>query len=689
MKKILVLAIIIVAANFFLARSVEQKTSFYGGQDTLNVLQPAKFYSREDELVFTLLSRYHYKKFKLDDSLSYVILNRYLKTLDYNRSYFFASDVADFDKFKFQLDDDIKDGDLVPAYYIFNIFRDRMNDRLDYADSLLNKGFDFNKNEKYLVDRKNAPWIKDTASMDDLWRKKVKNDALNLILNGKDWTAAKKSLKARYNNLRRNLMQYKSEDVFQLFMNSFTEAIDPHTNYMSPITSDNFKIDMSRALEGIGAQLQQEDEYTKIADIIAGGPAFKSKKLHRGDKIIGVAQGKDSAMVDVIGWRLNDVVQRIRGPKGTVVRLQILPASEGVNGPPKEITLVRDKIKLEAQSAKDKILEIKNKGKDYKLGVITIPAFYSDFEAEQKGDKDYKSTTRDVRKLIKDLKEKDVKGIIIDLRNNGGGSLEEAIKLSGLFIKSGPIVQIRNTSGSIKVENDPDTSLVYGGPLAVLVNRFSASASEIFSAAIKDYGRGLIIGEETYGKGTVQNLIDLNRVMPSADGKMGQVKLTIAKFYRINGESTQKLGVMPNIQFPGMIDPQEYGESSEPSALPWDQIDSTKYHMFGKIDKYVPELIKEHLKRIKDDPEWAEYMSEVKDYRDAHKKKFVSLNESVRKKEHDELEAKRFKRENEIRKRLGLKLLKKGETPPVDNNPKEDPELDETGQIMANLIALS
>ncbi len=690
MKKTFVLVLLIVVTNIFLAKSLEYKNNTYSGKDTSEVLEPAKYMSNEDELIATILQRYHYRKFKLDDSLSKVIFNRYIKTLDYAHSYFYASDIANFDKYRTQLDDDIKDGNLMPAFYIFNVFRKRVNQRIDYAEQLLNKKFNFNLNDSMLVNRDKAHWPKDTTEMNEIWYKKVKNDALNLILAGKKWDGVTKTLKKRYETLRRNVMQLKNEDVFQMFENSFTESIDPHTNYMSPITSQNFQIDMSRSLEGIGAQLQTEDEYTKVVEIIPGGPAFKSKLLHPGDRITGVAQGKDGEMVDVIGWRITDVVQLIRGPKGTVVRLQIIPASEGINGPPKVITLVRAKITLKEQSAKDKILRINNDGKEYKLGVITVPAFYSDFAAEERGDKDYKSTTRDVKKLIEGLKKDTVQGIIIDLRNNGGGSLEEAIKMTGLFIKKGPVVQIKNAGGRIRVEDDPDPSIEYSGPLMVLVNRFSASASEIFSAAIQDYGRGLIIGANTYGKGTVQNLINLDRLMPNTNHKYGQVKLTIAKFYRIDGASTQLDGVKPDITLPSMINPKEWGESSSPSALPWDQIDSTKYKMFGHIKKYVPELLKEHRQRVNNnDPEWKEYMEEVKDYKEAHDRKYISLNEEVRKKEQDAIEQKKFEMDNEIRKSKGLKLLKKGETPKGNEVIKDDPVLDETGHIMADYIALT
>ncbi len=689
MKKVFVLVLLIIVANIFLARTLKYKSIFNDPPDTSKTIQPQKYMSSEDELITTILQRYHYRKFQLNDSLSNVIFNRFLKSLDNGKSYFYAYDIANFDKYKYQLDNDIQDGNLNPPFEIFNVFKNRVNERVKYAERILDKEFDFSKNEEFEIDRENSQWPKDSIEMNDLWRKKVKSDALNLVLTGKKWSDIKEILIKRYENLRKSLMQYSNEDVFQLFENSFTESLDPHTNYMSPITSDNFKIDMSRTLIGIGAQLQTEDEYTKVAEIIAGGPAFRSKLLHKGDKIVGVAQGKDGEFVDVIGWRITDVVQLIRGPKGSVVRLQIIPAAEVASSPAKEIKLVRDEIKLEEQSAKDRILEIKNNDTNYKLGIITVPAFYSDFDAEQRGDKNYKSTTRDVKILLDELKKAKVQGIIIDLRNNGGGSLEEAIKLTGLFIKNGPVVQIKSSDGNIRVEDDPDTSIDYSGPLFVLANRFSASASEIFSAAIQDYGRGLIIGEETYGKGTVQNLIDLNRLMPNSKERLGQVKLTIAKFYRINGESTQHLGVMPDIQFPSAIDPKEFGESSEPSSLPWDQIRSANFTPYGNAKQYIPELTKKHESRIKaNDSEWNAYMDEVNEYKDAHDKKFISLNEAARKKEYDEQEQRKFERENELRKSLGLKLLKKGELPSTEDDQKNDPVLDETGHIMADFISI-
>ncbi len=685
MKKFIFLGAIILAAGLFIAQTTDISDKKVSNTDTLTVIKPAKYYSTVDEWISTILSRYHYRKIPLNDSLSSVIFDRYLKTLDYNKAYFLQSDINNFDKYRFKLDDDIKDGDVQPAYDIFNKFKQRLIERTNYVNKLLDKKFDFTKDEKYQIKRENEPWAKNEDELNEIWRKKIKNDALTSILTGKDWKTTSSNLKKRYDNFQKNVIQYKSEDVFQLLMNSYTEALDPHTNYLSPISSDNFKIDMSLSLEGIGAQLQQDDDYTKVNEIIPGGPAFKSKLLHRDDRIIGVAQGNEGEMVDVIGWRITDVVQLIRGPKGSTVRLQILEAEDGANALPKEIKIVRDKVKLEEQSAKSDVIDIKNNNQNYKLGVISIPKFYVDFDAEQKGVKDFKSTTRDVKRLITELEKKKVDGIIIDLRNNGGGALNEAIDLTGLFIKDGPVVQVRSADGKVDVGDDPDPNIVYDGPLAVLVNRFSASASEIFTGAIQDYGRGIIIGEQTYGKGTVQNLIDLNRVIPNQREKLGQLKLTIAKYYRINGGSTQNKGVIPDIQFPSAFDSKDFGESSEPSALPWDQIQPTAYKKFSNLSDIIPMLLKKHIQRFDKSPEYDYLMEDIDEFKEAQNKKYVSLNEEVRKKEKDELEEKRFQRENERRKLQGLTLLKKGEKPAADTS-KDDPILDETGQILSDLI---
>ena len=657
-------------------------------QDSVKTWNPEPYFPAEDRLVTTIMQRYHYKKIILDDSLSANIFNRYIKSLDYNKMIFYKSDITNFIKQKYLMDDYIKNGQLETAYKIYNIFYKRLSERIKFTNKLLLKGFNFNIDEYYTFKRDSADWPLNTNEINELWRKRIKYDALNLLLAGKNWNETKKILKKRYDNYKKIFYQFNSEDVFQNFMNAFASSIDPHTNYLSPIASQNFNIDMSRSLEGIGARLTTEDEYTKVAEIIVGGPAYKSKQLHRNDKIIGVAQGKDGKMIDVIGWRITEVVQLIRGKKGTIVRLQIIPASNNMAVEPEEIELVRDKIQLNDISAKENLLDINNKKLSYKIGVLSIPAFYNDFEAARRGDLNYKSTTRDVRKLLKKLEKENVDGVIIDLRNNGGGSLQEAISLTGLFIKKGPVVQVKNSNGSIDVARDPDPKIVYTGPLAVLINRFSASASEIFSGAIQDYGRGVVIGETTYGKGTVQNMIDLNRLMPNSNIKLGQVKLTIAKFYRITGGSTQNLGVTPDIQFPTAFDTHKIGESSEFAALPWDKIKPVKFQPFGNIKPYLQKLKEEHLFRIKKNFEFQNLIASIKEYKNNRTNYKISLNKKIREKEKKQKEDDKFKKENERRKIAGLKLVKKNEKP-VPEKEIVDTELNESAHILADYIYLT
>ncbi len=684
--KILLVLILFVSNNFIVSSSLAQVNNT-AVTDTIKVIEPMEYHTFEDQLITSILSRYHYKTFDLNDSLSQVIFNRYINILDNGKNYFLNSDIKSFDTQKFNLDDYLIKGDVQFYYDVFNVYLKRLNQRARFVDSLLNQEFDYSIDENFEYNRDKAAWAKDENELNEIWRKRLKNDALTYKLNGKDWTFIQKTLKKRYKNLAQFLNQYNSEDVFQLAMNSFTESIDPHTNYFSPETSDNFKIDMSLSLEGIGARLQTEDDYTKIVEVIPGGPAAKSKLLNADDKIVGVAQNDDGDFEDVVGWRINDVVKLIRGPKGTTVRLQIIPAGSDLNTKPKEITLVRDKVKLEEQAAKSSVLEIINDNKPFRIGVIDVPKFYNDFEGQKNGDGNYKSTTKDVKLILDSLKNKKVDGVIIDLRDDGGGSLQEAIDLTGLFIKDGPVVQVKNSDGNIDVATDPDPGIVYDGPLAVLVNRFSASASEIFSAAIQDYGRGLIIGEQTYGKGTVQNLIDLNRLSSKKNKDLGQVKITIAKYYRINGGSTQHLGVVPDISFPSFVDPSEFGESSEPSALPWDEIKSAKFNRYGDLSKIIPILKQKHLERIANNQDFDYLLEDIKIYKENKNNTSISLNEIIRKKEKDEEEQKKFERENERRKSVGLDLLDE-EVPEVKSD-KKDFLLDETAKIISDYIMLT
>lgn len=687
MKAIPIIILIVLTALFF-SESNANLTDESGDSDSVIVMEPKNYFTTENQIITTMLSRYHYKGFNLDDSLSSLMFDNYIRNLDYSKVYFFKSDINSFEKDRYSFDDYLLDGNVQPFFDIFNRYKERLVQRMAYIDTILTDGFDFTQIDSVQINRDDADWVSTWHDMDHLWQKRIKNDALNLYLAGRDNEEIKNNLEKRYKNFERALRQYNSEDVFQLAMDSYTTAVDPHTNYLSPITSENFKIDMSLSLEGIGARLMTEDGYTKIVEIIPGGPAFKSKELNVDDRIIAVAQDTDSEFVDVIGWRITDVVQLIRGPKETTVRLQILKAKDGALAKPEEITLVRDKVKLEDQAAKKEVIEVTNNGLNYKIGVITIPKFYTDFDGSRNGDENSKSTVTDVRALLEELKSEQVDGVIIDLRNNGGGALSEAIDVTGLFIETGPVVQVKNTDGLVEVGADVDPSLVYSGPLAVMVNRYSASASEIFAAAIQDYGRGIVVGEQTYGKGTVQNLIDLNRVARSSTNKYGQLKLTIAKYYRINGGSTQNLGVIPDIAFPSYVDPSEFGESSQVSALPWDQIDSANYQLYSNLNKFLPELLSLSEQRMIADIEFQFLVEDINEYKESRNDNYVSLNAEQRKTEKDAQEEKEFQRENERRAIKGLKLVEKGEVPETKEE-DDDIYLTETAMIVTDMINLS
>ncbi|MBC8044189.1 MAG: carboxy terminal-processing peptidase, partial [Rhizobacter sp.] len=647
-------------------------------------LEPKSEHAKVDQVVTAILTRMHYRRLTLNDSLSSAIYDRYLQSVDFNRSYFLSSDISGFEQYRFTLDDAIKKGDIAPAYEIFNVFKHRAAERGDYAENLLKKEFDYGADETFETNREKMPWAKDIAELNDVWRKTMKNQALGLKLSGKKWDETSKTLHERLATTQKALQQYTSEEVFQLYMNAFANSIDPHTNYFSPATADNFKMNMSLSLEGIGARLQTEGDYTKVNEIVPGGPAFKSGLIKANDKITAVAQGDTGKMRDVIGWRIDDVVSLIRGAKGTVVRLQIIAAEAVASAPPKEIRLVREKVKLEDQAAKREVLPLMQNGKSYKLGVITIPSFYRDFEAAQRGDKDFRSTTRDVRKFLAEFESEKIDGLIIDLRNDGGGSLQEATELTGLFIPEGPVVQVRNANGSVRLQEDDDAAVIYKGPVAVMVNRFSASASEIFAAAIQDYKRGLIIGETTYGKGTVQELVDLERFLPSVDGKVGQVKLTTAKFYRITGSSTQHKGVVPDIELPSAFNPDEFGESSEPSALPWDEIAPARFVSSKEVnDAVISRVAAKYKDRMKSDQTLKDLAQDAEDQKKARKNTVVSLQEVKRKKERDDAEAKRLAR---LKFEGKAEVPEKPKTPatPTASEARKDTYLKEGARILAD-----
>lgn len=610
-------------------------------------LEAKPHFGAEANLTLQLLETFHYRKLAMNDSLSAVILNDYIGTLDNNKSYFLQSDIDEFQVYSDKIDDLLKASNVNVAYVIYDRFKARFDERMDYVyKTLLKYEFDFTLDETYESDRSELPYAKDKEELEEIWRKIIKSQVLSLKLNGKADSSINKTIVSRFDRFKKALAQYKSDDVFEIYMNSIAESFDPHTNYFSPKAYDKFQQDMSLSLEGIGARLQTDNDFTKVVEILPGGPAMKSDLIHPDDRIVGVGQGEHGEMVDVIGWRIDDVVQLIKGPKGTTVRLEILPAQSGIYGPSTTISLVRDKIKLEDMEAKAEVVPVTRNGVKYNFGVITLPGFYRDFEAYYNGDPNYNSTTRDVKRLIQELQTKKIDGLMIDLRNNGGGSLEEAIELTGLFIENGPVVQVKSSNKKVVIRKDEDLEINYEGPLTVMINRFSASASEIFAGAIQDYGRGVIIGETTFGKGTVQNVVDLGRYLNLPEGeRAGQVKLTIQKFYRVTGSSTQHLGVHPDINFPSAFGADEFGESGRPSALPWDQIKSAKYDPVNKVsDKLITEISSEYKERLQTDRFLKELVEETEELKSSISKSTVSLNEEKRKKEIETLEKKRTER---------------------------------------------
>ncbi|MEL4381066.1 carboxy terminal-processing peptidase [Shewanella algae] len=611
-----------------------------------------------------LFSRSHYHRFDLDDAFSQQIFKRFLEQLDYRRNVLLHSDIDSFKVYANQFDDMVRSGDLEPAYKMYDLVQQRRYERFAYALSLLDKEMDFNQaGDAYVFDRKDAAWPKDEAELNELWRQRVKYDALNLKLTGKEWPEIVDVLGKRYNNAIKRLKQTNSEDVFQGLMNAFARSVEPHTSYLSPRNAERFQMEMNLSLEGIGAVLQMEDDYTVIKSLVAGGPAALSEKLAPEDRIVGVGQeGKE--MVDVIGWRLDDVVDLIKGPKGSKVTLQVLPKKGGSNAKPINVTVVRDKIRLEDRAATSKIVEPETGPyAQRKIGVIQIPGFYMDL-------------SRDVAKELQTLNEAKVEGVIIDLRGNGGGALTEATLLTGLFIDQGPVVQIRDANGRISENRDNDGKSYYDGPLTVMVDRYSASASEIFAAALQDYGRALIIGESTFGKGTVQQHKSLGRIYDLYEKPVGHVQYTIAKFYRINGGSTQLKGVTPDIPFPSALEPGEYGEAEEDNALPWDKVPVAKYQPLGEIGaEMVSNLAKRHESRIKQDVEFGYILQDIGEFKKHHKEKSVSLVEIERLAERDKDDQKQLARLNERRVDHGLEPLKSLDD---DENVSEDEKKIET-----------
>ena len=608
-------------------------------------LKPAQHAAKAATLAAELLSRHHYKAMQLDDALSAKIFDRYLKSLDSEKIFFVQADIDQLSVFRTKLDDAIQKEDLSAPFAIFNLFEKRAVERFTYARTLLKKGFDFEKLESYQYARDKEPWPKTELEMRELWSKRVKNDWLRLKLAGKSEKSIVEILDKRYDNFVKRISRMKSDDAFATYMNAYTTSIEPHTSYMGPRAAENFNISMKLSLVGIGAVLTETDEYATIRELVPGGPATLSGQLNIGDRIVGVAQGDNGVMTDVMGWRLDDAVALIRGPADTVVQLDVLPADAGPDSRRKIVSLVRKAISLEEQAAKVSIRSVNDGKETRRVGVITLASFYEDVAARQKGVQNYKSAARDVARLLEGLKKDRVDSVLIDLRNNGGGSLTEAVELTGLFIGKGPVVQHRNARGVIGVESDARAVVVWDGPLGVLINRGSASASEIFAAAIQDYGRGLIIGEPSFGKGTVQSVVDLDRIAKNSKPQFGELKMTVAQFFRVDGGTTQLRGVTPDIVFPSAFDAESFGEASFENALPWVQIKQAAYAPVGNLKDMFPVLLAMHDARLKKDKDFQYLREDIVESKLQRKKNLVSLNEAERRKERDTQEARQISRD--------------------------------------------
>lgn len=649
-------------------------------------LQPNIDQARVENLVMNLLAHYHYKKVKLDDSLSSVIFDNLIEDFDPNKTFYLQEDIDEFEDYRYKLDDFLKAGDLSLPFFMYNRFSKRSQERFEFIKSQLVEMPDFSTDESYSPNREEAPWAVSSDELNEFWRKELKRILLDEKISGLADSTILKNISNRYTRTEKYFNKTSSEDVFQMVMNAFTNAIDPHTYYMNPKNAGEFNKDMSQAFDGIGASLRLEGDYITIKELIPGGPAFRGGELKPEDRIVGVAQGEDGEYVDVVGWFTDDAVQIIRGKRGTMVKLKILSAKVAPGTLPHEVKIIREKIKIEEQTAKSEILEFQDENGSHSIGVITLPMFYRDFEAARKEEDNFNSTTTDVKKFLLEYNEKGVEGVILDLRNNGGGSLTEAIDLTGLFIPYGPVVQRKQSDGSISAEYDMNEEMVYSGPLAVLTNRFSASASEIFAGAIQDYKRGIIIGDQTYGKGTVQSVVNLDNYIKSSKSS-GILKLTLEKFYRVTGSSTQLKGVMPDFKMPSSFTAEEFGESSQKSALPWDQITQSDFKPTNTINaELMAKLQKEFEKDLNTDQKILDLKEDIIQWQERKEKNLVSLNYDKRKKEIDdqkkeseeELADKEEENEKELdEKSRALKHL------------KEDIFIIESQRLLADWINLS
>ena len=676
--------------------------------DGLNI-QPTLQHEIIAKEVVGILENYSYKKVLVSDSLSNIVYNNLLKSMDQGKNYLIQADIDEITKYKNTISQDMKKGDLSTPFHIFNIYSQRYLECMEYALTQIDVKHDFDKDESYINYREKLDWFKNEDELKDQWRKRVKFDLLNLRLTTPDGKNEdekhKETLKKRYNNLISQAKKTNANDAFQIIMGAYTDAIDPHTTYYNPSFAQAFNESMSNTLEGIGARLQMENEMVTLKEIIAGGPAFKDKSLKIDDRIVAVAQG-NGEFEDIIGWRLDAAVAKIKGPKGTVVRLKILPAGQDISAQPTIVSLTRDKIVIEEESAQKSVKTVKGTdGKNYKVGIITLPKFYIDFEAYRKRDPNYKSTTRDVRLILDSLKQEKVDAVVLDLRNNGGGSLQEAIELTGLFIDKGPVVQVRATNNRTEIHRDEEAGVSWAGPFGVLINRFSASASEIFAGAIQDYGRGIVLGSTTYGKGTVQSAVEMERFIsptnklllkasgtekdkdtPNGAPQFGQINVTVGKFYRVAGSSTQHKGVSPDVSFPTQYSAEKFGESSEPSALPWEQINPTSFVKVADLAKVKAELQKAHDARAKKSAEYKFLLEDIDEFNKSDAITQISLNVAKLKEERDANKSKNRARLNRLLELHNMPLWKDGQPQP---KVEFDYIMDESLNVMADYIKLS
>jgi carboxyl-terminal processing protease len=645
------------------------------------------------ELVAQFVQKSHYSHVAVDDELSSKVLDFYIENLDRNRMYLLASDIEYFERYRYQIDDIVKSKPLDPIYEIFEVYQTRVRERLNYALLQLQTEPDFLTDNEFQFDRSEEPWASDSQELDEIWSERIVNDALSMALEEEPWEKIQEVLSKRYTGFIKRLDQVNNDDVFERFLNTFAHAVDPHSSYLSPRNADEYRIAMSLSYVGIGATLVTEDDFVRIVNIIRGGPADFDGELKRDDRITAVAQGAEGEFTDVIGWRLDDVVDLIRGPKETIVRLQIIPANS-IPGSPKEvITLTRGAVKLEEQAAKSEIVKVPREGREWSIGVIEVPGFYRDYRALSNGDADFTSVTRDVKRLIGELEEEGIDGLVIDMRGNGGGHLTEATALSGLFIDNGPIVQLRNSvdvnrSPPQRLDDpDPVPRVAYNGPLAVLVNRFSASASEIFAGAIQDYARGVIVGQQTFGKGTVQNLYPLDQYFRREDDKgFGQLTLTIGKYYRVTGESTQHRGVLPDISLPSNIDAELVGESARENALPWDTVQTTRFTAGMPLNNTIESLTASHVERSKDDPNFQYQMDRIEAGKRIREQKTVSLNIDTRRAVREKELADALKRENDRRVALQIEPLESLDD--MDEEDAFDVQLDQATKIVTDMASM-